>query len=79
MDNVTIELDLEGVRSLLRSKEMKEICEQHAKRALSRLGNGYVVTSMTGKNRVNASIYAESRQAKQDNLDNDTILKALRG
>ena len=79
MSKVRVELNSSGVKELLRSKEMMAICEQHANRALSRLGEGYVVTSMTGKNRVNASIYAESYQAKKENSENNTILKALGG
>lgn len=76
--NVRIELNSAGVRSLLRSGEMKSICEQHANNALGRLGEGYAVSSMTGTNRVNASVYAESYKAKRDNMENNSILKALR-
>lgn len=79
MANVTIRLNREGVRQLLKSNEMQRICEEHANKALGRLGEGYMVSSVTGKNRVNASIYAESDEAKRENLENNTILKALRG
>lgn len=79
MANVEIKLNSSGVRELLRSREMKAICEEQANNAVGRLGPGYTVTTMTGKNRVNASIYAESYEAKRDNLKNNTILKALRG
>lgn len=78
MAKVTIKLNRSGVRELLRSKEMMSICEEHANDALGRLGPGYTVTTMTGKNRVNASLYAESYKAKRDNMKNNTILKALR-
>lgn len=79
MSKVRIELNGSGVRELLRSSEMKSVCESHANRALGGLGDGYVVTSMTGKNRVNASVYAESYEAKKENLKSNTILKALGG
>ena len=79
MSKVKIELNSNGVKELLKSSEMMAICEQHANRALSRLGEGYIVTTMTGKTRVNASIYAESYQAKKENSENNTILKALGG
>lgn len=79
MANVRIELNREGVRELLKSNEMMAICEEHAQKAVGKLGAGYTVSTMTGKNRVNASIYAESHEAKRDNLENNTILKALRG
>lgn len=79
MAKVEIKLNSSGVRELLRSQEMKSVCEEHANNALGRLGPGYSVTTMTGKNRVNASIFAESYEAKRDNLENNTMLKALRG
>lgn len=79
MANVKIVLNREGVRELLRSSEMMAICEERANKALSQLGEGYTVTTMTGTNRVNASVYAESYAAKKENLENNTIMKALRG
>ena len=77
MAKTKIVLNREGVRRLLQSSEMMAICEEHANKALNSLGSGYTVTTMTGKNRVNASIYAESHEAKRDNMENNTILKAL--
>jgi hypothetical protein len=32
-----------------------------------------------GKNRVNVEVYAETFQAKRDNLKNNSILKAVHG
>ena len=79
MAKTRIILNKSGVRALLQSDEMKAICEEHANRAIGKLGDGYTVTTMTGKTRVNASIYAESSDAKRENMENNTILKALRG
>ena len=79
MAKVRIELNTGGVRELLRSQEMGNICEEYANEALGRLGEGYEVTTHTGKNRVNASVSAESYQAKRENSEHNTILKALRG
>lgn len=79
MSKIRVELNGAGVRELLKSSEMMAICENHANKALSRLGDGYTVTTMTGKSRVNASVYAESYEAQKDNMENNTILKALRG
>ena len=79
MAKTKIVLNRSGVRALLQSDEMKAICEECANQALGKLGDGYTVTTMTGKTRVNASIYAESSDAKRENMENNTILKALRG
>ena len=78
MSNVEITLNRQGVKELLRSEEMKKVCEDYATAALSRLGPGYEVTTMTGKNRVNAEIAAVSYKAKKENMEKNTILKALR-
>lgn len=78
MSRLKVTLNRKGVRALLRSEEMAAICTEHAQAAQSRLGDGYGVTTRTGKNRVNASIAAETAQARQDNAQNNTILKALR-
>lgn len=72
-------LDKKGVRDLLRSPEMMDICEEYANRAMASLGDGYEVTSMVGKNRVNVEISAATFQARRENSKNNTILKALGG
>ena len=79
MANLKVVLNHEGIRNMLRSSEAREICEKYAKDAQSRLGDEYVVSSYTGKERVNASVLAKSLKAKRDNAENNTILKAMRG
>lgn len=79
MSSVRIELNSDGVRELLKSQEIRNICEGFASKAVGRLGEGYSSTIYTGKNRANASVYAESVEAKRENLENNTILKAIRG
>ena len=76
---VKVVLNRAGVRELLRSAEMMQICAEHANRALQSLGAGYEVTTRTGKNRVNAEVRAETREAIADNARNNTILKAIGG
>lgn len=77
MNKLKIVLNREGVRELLRSEDMMSICKSHADAAAAALGEGYEVSTHTGKNRVNAQITAVSREARQENLDNNSILKAL--
>ena len=77
MDKFKFKLNRKGVRQLLRSEEMMRIVQGHAYATQSKLGAGYVVTYRTGKNRVNASVAAMSPEARQENLEHNTILKAL--
>lgn len=79
MAKVKFELNRDGVRELMRSPEMMAVCESYANRALGNLGSGYEVSTMTGRNRVNAEVRAETFAARKENLENNTILKALGG
>lgn len=79
MANVKFKLNYQGVRELLQSDRMKSICEEYANAALGRLGDGYEVTSQVGETRVNAEVAAVTHRARKENLENNTILKSLRG
>ena len=70
-------LNRSGVRDLLKSKEALQVCEEYASNALAKLGEGYTSDSMI-KNRANATVYADTYQAKAENKEHNTILKALR-
>lgn len=74
---VRIELNSEGVRELLKSAEIMAVCRGHADRIAGRAGDGYEVTTYTGKTRVNASVHAATDKAYRDNLKNNTLLKAV--
>lgn len=78
MGNVKVVLNKSGVRELLQSDEMMAICEKRANDALSKLGEGYIVTKQID-DRVNASVYAETYEAKKEALENNSIIKAVWG
>lgn len=71
-------LNRKGVGELLKSDEMQVILKEHATNIRSRCGDGYEQDERVGKNRANAMVYANTYQAKADNLRNNTILKAVR-
>ena len=71
------ELNREGVRELLMSREMRGVVESYANGMSKRAGDGYNVRY--GRNRVVAFVEPDTDEAKQDNLDNNTLLKAVRG
>ena len=75
---VEFELNSDGVRQLLKSAEMKRVCQTHAQRIANRAGTGYEVDTYTGSNRVNASVSTATADAYRDNLKNNTLLKAVR-
>lgn len=79
MAKFKFELNRDGVKELMQSDGMMAICSEYANRALSSLGDGYEVSTMKGKTRVNAEISAQTYKARKENSENNTILKALRG
>lgn len=78
MSKVKFKLNRAGVRELMRSHEMMNVCRSYAEGIKGRAGDGYEVTTYVGANRVNASVHAETYEARKDNYDNNTLLKALR-
>lgn len=79
MNKVTVELDSAGIRSFLRSDEMKDLMVDFASNIRQSAGDGYEQDSYVGRNRVNAMVYAGTYQAKRDNLKHNTLLKVMRG
>jgi len=77
-NNVKIKLNRAGVKALLRSEEMRTTCEKHASEIARRCGEGYETNTFVGRNRVNAQVMASTYEAKRDNAENNTILKAVR-
>lgn len=78
MTQIKFERNEDGVAALMQSPEMMAACEHYAKSAVARLGDGYEVTTYTGVHRVNASIIATTQEAMQEQLDSNTMLKALK-
>lgn len=77
MSLTKFQLNRDGVRELLQSSEMMAICKSYADAVCMRAGDGYEVSTYTGINRVNASVKAVTSEAYKDNLENNTLLKAL--
>ena len=78
MSKVKVKLNKAGVRALMQSNEMQVILKNIADNALNSLGEGYKSDLRVGKNRANAMVYADTYKAKKDNLENNSILKAVR-
>lgn len=78
MSKFKFELNRSGVRSLMQSEEMQSILKSKANNALNSLGEGYKSDTYVGKTRANAMVYADTYQAKKDNMKNNSILKAVR-
>lgn len=79
MANVDFKLNREGVRELLTSEAMKNVCESYAAETVSSLGDGYEYDGYIGKHRARATVRTVSDRAYQDNMDSNSMLKAVGG
>lgn len=77
MSKIRIVLNKKGVRELLRSEEMMTVCKEKAKEIRHNCGKDYGENYRVGKNRVNVSIFPVTAKAYEENLENNTMLKAL--
>lgn len=77
MSDFKFELNSDGVTALMKSPEMQSALISHAKAIKNRAGDGYDVH--VGPSRANVSVATGNAAAAQDNMDNNTLLKAVRG
>lgn len=77
MSKVKVVLNSAGVRTLL--KEVgSTTCVRLASEAASRCGTGYEMQIRNYPERTGAVVKAVTEEAMKDNMENDTILKAVR-
>lgn len=73
-----IVLNSSGVKALLKSPEIADICKQKASEIAKKSGEGYWTDFYTGRSRVNASVFTATKKAMIDNSENNTLLKNVR-
>lgn len=78
MSKLKFKLNRKGVSELMKSDQMQSILKEYATNIRNRCGDGYNQDGKVGKNRANAMVWADTYQAKADNLRNNTILKSVK-
>lgn len=81
MSDFIFKLNKQGVKELLQCDEMRAIIESHAAEMAEELGDGYSyeMGTSTKDGRVRAIVKTDSDKAKKENLEKNTILKAVGG
>ena len=74
---IKVELNHTAVGELLKSSEMQELVKSYADEIAKRAGEGYTSDTYNAGSRVIASAYTETEEAIEDNLENNTLLKAM--
>ena len=70
-------LNWPGLKELMRSEEMRSVLKEYATSVKDYAGEGYEVVEYMGKSRRNTMVHAGTKKAFKDNLENNTLLKAL--
>lgn len=79
MSKIKVELNSTGIRDLLKSGEMAAAVSAVAGYVQSRCGNDYATDSYQTPSRVVSSVFTDSAEAAKDNIENNTLLKAVSG
>lgn len=79
MSSFKFELNSAGVRELLKASGVVGECAKLASAAYGRLGDGYVMEPRNYRDRYGYAIYPSTRAAEKDNLENNSLLKAVGG
>lgn len=74
-----LELNKAGVGALLRSAEIVAATQEMAQAVRQRCGAGYETDTHNAGQRMICSVYTATDEAAQDNLDNNTLLRAIGG
>ena len=79
MSDFKLVLNRSGVNKLLRAPEARALVQNLAAEKVASLGEGYKmrVNYSSKDGRVTSYVYPETDKAKQDNLDNNTVLKGV--
>lgn len=77
MSKVEIELNHDNIKSFLRSNSVADDLKSRADRIVEKLGDGYYSDCRNESSRVIASVYAGSRDAKRQNMQENSIIRAV--
>lgn len=77
MGDVRFKLRLAGIRELFKSPEVQECLDKAGEKIKNIAGPEYGTSSKKGKYMGFCNIFPNSKEAAQDNYDNNTLAKAL--
>lgn len=77
MSNFKFEPNEAGIKELLKSEEVESICMEYAGQVQSRAGEDYSAEARHYPERTGAAVYPNNAKGYYDNLNNNTLLRAL--
>lgn len=77
MADIRIEVNSEGIQSILKSDEVRELLRAKAERIAAAAGEGFEASSMIGKTRARASVITATRAARLAEATDRTLTMAI--
>jgi len=74
---VKFELNMPGLNQLMKSPEMQSVLDQKGAQVASAAGDGYNKRTHVADFVAITNVYADTKAAKRENMENNTLLKAL--
>lgn len=75
-EKVRIKLNSKGIEALLSGEEVKAMVGTEARKVASAAGSGYDTDVRKVGDRMRGEAYTATKEAMQDNLESNTLLKA---
>lgn len=77
MSKTEIVLNTSEIGRMLKGSEVEAMMASYAGRVSAQAGSGYSSRTHNTGQRIAANIYADTPEARDDNLKNNTLLKAI--
>ena len=78
MSKVKVKLNSKGIDALLKGPESRQLVTEHAIQTIANAGDGYDHREHNTGQRIASNVYPVTKEAYLDNLENNTLLRALR-
>ena len=78
MSNISIEINDEGLKEILKGSEMQSILKSYGDQKAINAGAGYAAIVHVHKNRAVCNVFPNTKEAAKDNYENNTLLKVVR-
>ena len=79
MAKVKFKINSAGLVELMKSSQMQAVLAEYGSRIASSAGSGYSYNRVKSGDRAKVFVYTKTKKARKDNLENNTLLKAVGG
>ena len=77
MSKIRVELNLAGINAMMKSEGVVSVLQAAGNAVASAAGTGYESSTHQASYVAIANVWANDKKSRKDNLDNNTLLKAV--